>query len=238
MNTTRNFVKIAVVFLVLTFLFVGYRLYEYQVKRVYNWNQLVTIVVETDTDTYQNSTVQQVTWQRNWFRVQGLESKLWSLRIEGEAPHVVLPNNAVIVATMGGETRWGFGRLLVEQLEGSQVNRLMPPNEDVVRRTADASDVKAKVVSPAHAFPTIMGFTSADNPESAFWVSSTTPASQALGINSVEVIVQKTRETVSQPRIAEVLPWLIEMDSSSRVIFEFDNEELGRISPSAFVENE
>lgn len=201
----------------------------------YAWAQHATLTVAVHEGVFEGSTVQRVEWRRNWPRIPGFETDVWSTSLQGEAPFVVLPNAVVVVATLGGETRRGFARLLVEEFEGSNVNHSLPPNEEALRRTDAAVDAKSAVSSPTINPPMIIGFASANDPESAFWVSPTNATARALGIVSAKLNVKKSNQPVSPRHITQALPWLSEMDEASRVLVESDTGRVSRIPPSAFL---
>jgi len=179
----------AILGLIVLMLFASTLLLQSEVfrKPTYSWNQKVTITVETEEGVFSSYTVQRVEWKYNGPSRPGLEKNYWSMTLHGEAPFVVLPDETVIVATLGGGDRWGFGRLLIEELEGSDYNSSLSPSEEVVQRVEVASDLNTYVYSPTQVPPIIIGISPSKSPQNSFWVSPEDQTSEALGITSVKI---------------------------------------------------
>lgn len=164
--------------------------------------------VETDNGVFQSSIVQTVEWRRNSFRVDGLESDPWFVIVSGGAPFVILPSGAVIVATVGGEPVWGFGRMLIEEVRDNGAVRYSPVTEETLIKMLAATDVVAEIESPALGFPAFYGFANRLDQDSVFWVSPDDPSNNELGIRSAKLTVKKTKSPLDQSDIRQALPWM------------------------------
>ncbi len=170
--------------------------------------QSVSIRVETEKGTYSQDNLIRVRWVKVSRGLASVNGQSWEARIIGNAPYVVLPGGAVIVATLEGEDKFGLSRLLVDLLRPDQDVAAVPPREEVVAKVAQASDLFAEVTSPRHAFPAILGFEDSMRPDSAFLVSPRDPATRRLGVRKVSVTVRKAADGVPGIGVTKELPWL------------------------------
>jgi hypothetical protein len=233
----RNKAKIIVaslpIFLVI-YLFVQWSLNT----ETYSWNQKVTVSVETSSGMYESSTIHQIEWKKNWcFFPAGLECDRWTVVFTGDAPLVELPTNAVILATIGGGTKYGFSRMLVDQFENSR-NLNIEPREEFVQLAAESSNVTVELTIPLSPGSVTLGFVDKNDAESIFYVSSTTPAYKALGIQKVTLLVEKTEDELVESTISQTLPWLLEMGKHDRLEVDYGTymgrPNIGRVSQKSF----
>ena len=159
-----------------------------------------------------------------------MERSTWSVDLDGEAPVVLLPENAAVVAVMIRNFRSGFRRVLVRNFEPEDQLPTLSPSLSDIQSVADVESLQIELTSPRSDFPLIIGFENASEPTTAFLVSPEDPKYRDLGIQGATLYVEKTVQPVSAPVAADKLPWLQTISPTQRIRIEHNPAATGGFS--------
>ena len=174
-----------------------------------SWYQETHIKVVTNSGTYESRTINSVSWEYNKQIASGLHVDPWTVNVSGGAPFIELPNDVVLTLSLDGQGKFGFSRLLLDQYFSTQKRTLSVVRLEDINEFLQQRAISTNVDVPSIAFPSLIGFSNPNDPNTAFIVELLNPVLVDLGITRIEIAISRVENgEPDSAKLLEVLPWL------------------------------